>query len=590
MALTPSAFNRLATAAQKPYLTSRGAFQSPSQTGADAFRAAAPPPPADELMNWLMSAQPDYSGIEPVDFDKLAASAQTKTDAYFAPVLAQRDSDRAYLGDQRKLSQDATTNFNKALAGILTGGLEGQAGRDYAFKTFGGSYVGEIQTVEGQRMFNEVTRGFQQAEWALLDKYDKILDTRPDIYEKLMDDLVAGEQKRVEQGIEWADTAFDHRFKAALAIWQENKRQTANQDKATTAKPNVRNFSDGTTRQLNPETGKWDVITSEATSAAKPRVFQTAAGIFAIDEATGQVVWEKKTGKAKTAKTTTQVVEQPDGSKVLINKATGKQIAVVAPADSQSGSSASPSTVSNTVKRATDAGEAALTKVTDAVWKKMPGSNAGQGTPEYAKAEAAYNAWLDSGKSFGTAMARVITSISPHLKAIGYTRSQIRRAAYQIVSAEIDPPKGYKPPKASAARVAASNTMPALDFGSLSQSAVGKVGQDLGGPEAHHARPLGNWQSDNAWDIGIPIGTPIYAVTDGVVGSDVGSMSSRPGDGQRLTLSAADNAYWYGHLSRISVKPGQRVRAGQLLGYSGASSNGAAHLHLGVRDLGGNYS
>lgn len=109
---------------------------------------------------------------------------------------------------------------------------------------------------------------------------------------------------------------------------------------------------------------------------------------------------------------------------------------------------------------------------------------------------------------------------------------------------------------------------------------------NLGGPQAHHDRPLGNWQSDNAWDYGIPVGTPIYATADGTVGPDVGIMPSRPNDGHRLTLNGSDNDYWYGHLSRLVVKPGQRVRKGQLLGYSGTSQNGVAHLHLGVRDLG----
>ena len=121
----------------------------------------------------------------------------------------------------------------------------------------------------------------------------------------------------------------------------------------------------------------------------------------------------------------------------------------------------------------------------------------------------------------------------------------------------------------------------------LDLSVGGAKWANLGGPDAHHARALGNWQSDNAWDLGVPVGTPVYAVDDGVVGPNVGVMSSRPSDGARLTLNGSGNNYWYGHLSRIVVEPGQHVKRGELVGYSGASQNGVAHLHLGVQDLGG---
>lgn len=119
----------------------------------------------------------------------------------------------------------------------------------------------------------------------------------------------------------------------------------------------------------------------------------------------------------------------------------------------------------------------------------------------------------------------------------------------------------------------------------INQALGGTKYTDLGGPEAHGARPLGNWQSDNAWDLGVPVGTPVYATADGIIGDQIGTQSARPADGERLTLTGRKNAYWYGHLSKIVVKPGQRVKKGQLLGYSGESQNGVAHLHLGVERL-----
>ena len=104
----------------------------------------------------------------------------------------------------------------------------------------------------------------------------------------------------------------------------------------------------------------------------------------------------------------------------------------------------------------------------------------------------------------------------------------------------------------------------------------------LDSPEGHGKRPLGNWQSDNAYDLGVPLGTPVYAVRDGDVQSNFGVQSSRPDDGARLEAGGV----WYGHLSRIVVKPGDKIKRGQLLGYSGASQNGVAHLHIGFKPQG----
>lgn len=110
--------------------------------------------------------------------------------------------------------------------------------------------------------------------------------------------------------------------------------------------------------------------------------------------------------------------------------------------------------------------------------------------------------------------------------------------------------------------------------------ATAEPGELIGTPYAG-THTLGNWQSDNAVDIGVPDGTPIIAVSDGVVQKTGGSanQSGRFG-GFNLTLSG-DNSYFYAHLSKLKVRPGQRVRKGQVLGYSG-SANGVPHLHLGV--------
>lgn len=117
---------------------------------------------------------------------------------------------------------------------------------------------------------------------------------------------------------------------------------------------------------------------------------------------------------------------------------------------------------------------------------------------------------------------------------------------------------------------------------------AGRPGQLLGFPTKVIGVPYqgshtlyGNWQSDNAIDLAAPVGTPIYAPRAGTIGSRIGALGSQDPHltGLRLTLTGGGNSFYLAHLSRLAVKAGQRVKAGQLLGYSG-SANGVAHLHI----------
>jgi hypothetical protein len=108
----------------------------------------------------------------------------------------------------------------------------------------------------------------------------------------------------------------------------------------------------------------------------------------------------------------------------------------------------------------------------------------------------------------------------------------------------------------------------------------------MGGIRAHHARAMGNWQSDDAVDLGVKYGTRVFAMVDGTISpqgtpfSGYGASSSRDPKlaGLRCHLVSEDNAYFYTHLSRLSVTPGQKVKTGQVIGYSGRA--GPDHLHL----------
>lgn len=108
-------------------------------------------------------------------------------------------------------------------------------------------------------------------------------------------------------------------------------------------------------------------------------------------------------------------------------------------------------------------------------------------------------------------------------------------------------------------------------------------GTSLGGVAAHGSRAWGNWQSDNAVDIGVPQGTRVYAVDDGMItklgGQWDGTGRSNP-NGFNVTLTTRDNAWFYTHMKyRTDLHVGQKVKAGDFFGSSGAA-NGVNHLHI----------
>jgi murein DD-endopeptidase MepM/ murein hydrolase activator NlpD len=81
-------------------------------------------------------------------------------------------------------------------------------------------------------------------------------------------------------------------------------------------------------------------------------------------------------------------------------------------------------------------------------------------------------------------------------------------------------------------------------------------------------------------DIGAPHGSPIYAVLDGVV-----QAAGRAGGyGNFIKLAHSGGLHsGYGHMSRFAVRPGQRVRQGQVIGYVGSTGiSTGPHLHWEV--------
>ena len=83
-------------------------------------------------------------------------------------------------------------------------------------------------------------------------------------------------------------------------------------------------------------------------------------------------------------------------------------------------------------------------------------------------------------------------------------------------------------------------------------------------------------------DFTAPTGTPIYATGDGVV---LRADSKASGYGKHVRI---DHGYGYvtlyGHMSRLNVRPGQKVKRGETIGLVGSTGKSTApHLHYEVR-------
>ncbi|MCI0569957.1 MAG: M23 family metallopeptidase [Myxococcaceae bacterium] len=94
----------------------------------------------------------------------------------------------------------------------------------------------------------------------------------------------------------------------------------------------------------------------------------------------------------------------------------------------------------------------------------------------------------------------------------------------------------------------------------------------------------------DAWDFRMPEGTPVVAAQDGVVrmargDSTVGGCDVRFASFANYVVvdHGGGTETQYLHFQEVVVKPGQRVRKGELLGYSGNTGwSCGAHLHFKV--------
>lgn len=105
----------------------------------------------------------------------------------------------------------------------------------------------------------------------------------------------------------------------------------------------------------------------------------------------------------------------------------------------------------------------------------------------------------------------------------------------------------------------------------------------------------GNAKPHQGWDLSAPEGTPVYAITRGIVRGVVRD-EKRGGDyGCQLLLEFEHHGQvhfaFYAHLSAVLVENGKGVAEGQVIGFTGRTGNARKlkaradeHLHFELRN------
>ncbi len=103
----------------------------------------------------------------------------------------------------------------------------------------------------------------------------------------------------------------------------------------------------------------------------------------------------------------------------------------------------------------------------------------------------------------------------------------------------------------------------------------------------HDGRCSGRQGFHHGVDVSMPKGTPIYSNVSGTIikggtGNGYGSKAFR--------IRTSNRDILLGHVSRVVVRAGQRVKPGQLIAYSGnLGAPDGSHLHFEVRPKGATY-
>ncbi|MET1754018.1 M23 family metallopeptidase [Novosphingobium sp. RD2P27] len=134
-----------------------------------------------------------------------------------------------------------------------------------------------------------------------------------------------------------------------------------------------------------------------------------------------------------------------------------------------------------------------------------------------------------------------------------------------------------KSPLSAAARAAAGITGP-LSIPSRTPLEGIKLTSSFG---MRNHPVVGGMRAHKGIDLAAPVGTPIYATADGLIGK----ASWFGGYGLYVQIKHGNDLETrYGHMSRLNVAEGQQVRKGDVIGYVGSTGRSTGpHLHYEVR-------
>jgi len=121
-----------------------------------------------------------------------------------------------------------------------------------------------------------------------------------------------------------------------------------------------------------------------------------------------------------------------------------------------------------------------------------------------------------------------------------------------------------------------------IDTGATLVGSLPLRGARLSSRFGYRLDPLaGDWRLHSGVDLAAPFGTPVLATQAGIVRY----AAWRGGYGLLVELEHSGGLETrYGHLSRINVRAGEAIGAGEVLGYVGSTGNSTGpHLHYETR-------
>ena len=169
-------------------------------------------------------------------------------------------------------------------------------------------------------------------------------------------------------------------------------------------------------------------------------------------------------------------------------------------------------------------------------------------------------------------------------RAVRISRDKARRAPVKAARAKLSPPRGSK---ARQKKIALAKLAAKAEKAAARNAWHLPITKGVYRLSAEFGQCSSLWSScHTGLDFAAASGTPIKAVANGVITE--AAYAGAYGNRTILTLDDGTQI-WYCHQTSFSAGPGQRVAAGQTIGFVGSTGNSTgSHLHLEVRPGGGN--